>query len=181
MKKAWFGVLVLVVIVALVFSYVSLVAVNKTSEPQFCMRCHTMKSAVESFYISVHGGNNAYGFKSAHCTDCHLPHKSTFGYLVAKGVTGTRDFLAEVGLKGKIDLKKALWERERYVYDSGCLKCHQDMNHPDKAYSMDSDVRKIHLYYWKTKEAGVDISCVDCHNDYTTPGFAHPEIYAMFK
>ncbi len=42
----------------------------------------------------------------------------------------------------------------------------------------------IELYTFITgrvKRASVDIGCIDCHNDYTTPDFARPEIYAMFK
>ncbi len=183
MKKFWLVLIVFGVVVAVVFSYLSVATVNSTSEPGFCMKCHSMQPMGKSFSISMHGGNNGYGFKTAHCTDCHLPHNSTAGFLVAKGITGARDLLSHLGLIKKADFYKVYFESDRYVYDSGCLKCHQDVKNPEKAYSMDPAVRDIHLYYWRKKRAGGTIHCVECHNDYSTPGFAHPELkdHMMFQ
>ena len=181
--KKWhlYTIIGIVIVVFVMSSYFSILTVNKTSEPNFCMKCHTMKPMVESFSISIHGGNNDLGFRAAHCTDCHLPHNSTFSFLLSKGISGTRDLFAEIGFTGKLNFKKAYFEYDRYVYDSGCLKCHKDIRNPSKAYGMDPDIRQIHEYYWQKKRAGVNISCVDCHNDYNTPNFAHPGLLQALK
>ncbi len=172
--KKWVLVAIVVIVLIIGFSYISLVAINTTSEPQFCMKCHTMKPMAESFALSMHGGNNQIGFKAAHCTDCHLPHNNLAEYLIAKGTTGTRDILAEIGLTGKADFSSNYFNYDRYVYDSGCLKCHEDIKNPSKAYGLDPDIRNIHEYYWGKKKEGTHISCTYCHNDYNTPNFAHP-------
>ncbi|EBC2882978.1 hypothetical protein EW653_08565 [Salmonella enterica subsp. enterica serovar Rauform] len=33
---------------------------------------------------------------SAECMDCHLPHTSTVGYLISKGVQGTNDVIKKI-------------------------------------------------------------------------------------
>ena len=181
MRKFYIYLLLVILAVFGISSYFSILAIDKTSQPTFCAKCHTMKPMAKSFTISMHGGNNNLGFKAAHCTDCHLPHNTTFNFLLAKGISGTKDFLSELGLMGKANFKKSYFEYEKYVYDSGCLKCHGDMKNPEKAYGMDPDIRQIHEYYWQKKRAGVKISCAYCHNDYTTPNFAHTGLLQALK
>jgi len=174
MKKATLGALIAGAVIGLGISYVAAVLVDVTGKPEFCASCHTMKPMVESFHHSVHGGDNPQGFAVHHCTDCHLPKNSLMGYLVAKGISGTRDALAEFGLIKKVDFKENFWEMKHYVYDSACLQCHHMVKEPEKAISMSESSRFAHKYYWTQKKEGADISCVSCHNDYTMPHFAHP-------
>jgi nitrate/TMAO reductase-like tetraheme cytochrome c subunit len=177
MKKATIGALICGAIIGLGISYITAILVDKTGQPNFCESCHTMKPMVESFHYSVHGGNNPQGFEVHHCTDCHLPHNSLMGYLIAKGISGTKDALAEFGIIKKVDFKENFWEMKHYVYDSACLKCHEGMKDPQKAVGLSEDIKKIHeQYYWNAKAQGKDVSCVTCHNDYTMTHFAHPNL-----
>jgi len=176
-KKVFWGTLICGALIGLGISYVAAVAVDKTGQPEFCMSCHEMKPMGESFKFSVHGGNNPQGFAAHHCTDCHLPHNSLAGYLVAKGISGTRDFLAHIGLMKMVDFKENFYEMKNYVYDSACLHCHEGMKEPAKAVGLSEDIKEIHeRYYWKPKKEGKDISCVTCHNDHTMANFAHPNL-----
>ena len=177
MKKSTIGALIVGALIGLGISYVAAVAVDKTGQPNFCASCHTMKPMVESFHYSVHGGNNPQGFAAHHCTDCHLPHNSLIGYLVAKGISGTRDALAQVGLIKRVDFKENYHEMKNYVYDSGCLHCHEGIKDPEKAVGLSENIKQIHQkYYWDAKKSGKDISCVSCHNDTTMTNFAHPNL-----
>jgi nitrate/TMAO reductase-like tetraheme cytochrome c subunit len=176
MKKATLGALIAGAIIGLGISYVAAVLVDVTGQPKFCSSCHTMKPMVESFHESVHGGNNPHGFAVHHCTDCHLPKNSLIGYLFAKGMSGTRDALAQFGLIHMVDFKENFWEMKHYVYDSACLQCHHMVKEPEKAIGMSEESRYAHEEYWKAKNAGEDISCINCHNDYSMANFAHPNL-----
>jgi len=176
-KKVIWGSLICGVIIGLGLSYGAAVGVEETGKPQFCMSCHEMKPMGETFKISVHGGNNPYGFAATECTDCHLPHNSIAGYLVMKGISGTRDFLAHIGLIHKVNFRKNFNNMQDYVYDSACLKCHKGIRNPEKAIGLTPAIREIHEeYYWKPKREGKNISCVTCHNDRTMVNFAHPNL-----
>jgi len=184
-KKIFWGALVCGVVLGLGFSYIAAVAVDKTGQPGFCQSCHEMKPMVESFHFSVHGGNNPHGFAAHHCTDCHLSHSSLAAYLVTKGISGTRDFLAHIGLIHMVDFKENFWEMKDYVYDNACLHCHagiEQLKEKDHIVGMSEDLQEVHKkYYWEAKENGKDISCVNCHNDYTMPNFAHPNLLEMLS
>ena len=176
-KKVLWGTLICGAIIGLGISYVAAVAVDKTGQPEFCMSCHEMKPMGESFKFSVHGGNNPQGFAVHHCTDCHLPHNSLAGYLVAKGISGTRDFLAHIGLMKMVDFKENFHEMNHYVYDSACLHCHEGIKEPATAVGLSENIKEIHeTYYWEAKKEGKDVSCVTCHNDHSMVDFAHPNL-----
>ena len=176
-KKVFWGTLICGAIIGLGISYVAAVAVDKTAKPEFCMSCHEMKPMGESFKISVHGGNNPQGFAAHHCTDCHLPHNSLAGYLIAKGISGTRDFLAHIGLTKMVDFKENFYEMKDYVYDSACLHCHEGIKDPEKAVGLSENIKEIHeKFYWQPKKAGKDVSCVTCHNDHVMVNFANPNL-----
>jgi len=168
-------------LVGLGIAYIAAVAVDVTGKDSFCVSCHTMEPMVESFHRSVHGGNNKHGFKAAHCTDCHLPHKSLAGYLIAKGISGTRDALAEVGLIHKVDFEENFHEMKNYTYDSGCVHCHEKVVEPETAFGMSESARFAHETYLKDKKAGKKVSCVTCHNDISMPNFAHPGLLETLR
>ena len=176
MKKSTIGALIVGAIIGLGISYIVAILVDVTGTSKFCASCHSMKPMVESFYESVHGGNNKHGFSVHHCTDCHLPKDSLIGYLIAKGISGTKDALAEFGLINKVDFKENFWNMNHYVYDNSCLKCHEMIKEPKKAFGMNEESKFAHEFYWKEKKLNKDISCVTCHNDYVTPNFAHPNL-----
>ncbi len=164
-------------VLGLGLAYIAAVAVDYTGQPKFCESCHEMKPMADSFEVSVHGGNNAQGFAAHHCTDCHLPHNSLGGYLVMKGISGGRDFLAHIGLMKQVDFKENFHEMDKYVYDSACLHCHEGIKNIDKPSGLSANIRNIHKkFYWDAKKDGKDVSCVSCHNDYNQANFAHPNL-----
>ncbi|WP_024787002.1 MULTISPECIES: cytochrome c3 family protein [unclassified Lebetimonas] len=180
MKKTTLGALIIGAIIGLGISYFAAVMVDVTGTPQFCGSCHEMKPEVSSFEFSVHGGNNPHGFSAHHCTDCHLSHKSLFSYLLTKGISGTRDAMAHIGLIKRVDFKENFWEMKNYVYDNACLHCHkgiEELKDKNHVVGLDGNIQKIHkIYYWNVKENGGKVSCVKCHNDYTMHHFAHPNL-----
>jgi len=115
MKKSTLGALIVGAIIGLGISYIIAIVVDVTGTPKFCASCHSMKPMVESFHESVHGGNNKSGFSVHHCTDCHLPKESLIGYLIAKGISGTKDALAEFGIINKV-------EKEFLEYETLCIR-----------------------------------------------------------
>jgi nitrate/TMAO reductase-like tetraheme cytochrome c subunit len=127
----WIGVPVLMVLPLLIMaSWVGTeYLLGQTSEVEFCMSCHTMVPISKAFLKSKHGGNNRLGIR-AKCTDCHLPHDNTVNYLFTKARLGLRDTWAQWFQ----DIESINWqakraERHRFVYDSGCLKCHRGLEH----------------------------------------------------
>lgn len=124
-----------------------------TSDGGFCADCHTMQPFMNSNADSVHGGVNSAGV-AARCTACHLPHDSSWNYLTTKLKTGVHDIWAHVfGNSDEIDWKAKAERREEFVYDSGCLACHVELE------TATADQRHHDNYF-----AGVtDSKCVTCH------------------
>ncbi|WP_169753585.1 cytochrome c3 family protein [Campylobacter mucosalis] len=138
--------------------------VHSTSDDKFCTICHEwMDPMVTTYHGSVHGGANKNGFK-AKCVDCHLPHDSYIGYVFKKAANG----VSEVAYMLTNDAKDYDWlnnrkNREKFVYDSGCLSCHErilDINSSNK------NIDDMHALYVKFKDASVNkLSCVSCHKN----------------
>lgn len=171
-KKFWFGWKGLAVLITLgvlggmIISFVTVVAVKETSGVNFCSSCHSMKPMAEAYRNDVHGGYGESGVV-AKCADCHLPHESTLGYLVQKARTGMWDVWVEsTHDTSKIDWHEKRDERRNWVYDSGCLHCHENLlrgTRPNKkAFT-------AHKAYFAKKlvvqsDEGRDLArCADCH------------------
>jgi cytochrome c-type protein NapC len=102
-------------------------AFRKTAGKAFCVTCHSMALFAATHERDLHGGNNPAGVKAL-CVDCHLPHDNGLHYLVAKGRTGLRDVWVElVHSRESVNWVALREERESFVYDSGCLRCHQEL------------------------------------------------------
>ncbi len=167
-KKLWFivGISGIGLVIGLVISFITVVAVKETSDVNFCSSCHSMKPMAEAYRNSVHGGYGASGVM-AKCADCHLPHTSTMGYLVQKAKTGMWDVWVEsTHDTSKIDWHEKRENRREWVYDSGCLHCHENLlrgTRPNKKAFL------AHKAYFSKKlvvkgEHGNDTAkCVDCH------------------
>jgi trimethylamine-N-oxide reductase (cytochrome c) cytochrome c-type subunit TorY len=138
-----------------VVALISAQIVESTAKPNFCASCHEMKVMVEAWKKGPHGpewSKNTGGAVRAGCTDCHLPHGNVVGYLVTKGISGTRDFIAHL-FSGNID-KAEYWlekrnERNKYVYVENCKHCHE--NFPDNP---------VHKMF---KEGKIKGDCLTCH------------------
>ncbi len=142
------------VFVGLGIALVSAEMIEKTAGIEFCSSCHSMHGVAASYEQSLHGGNNRVGFK-AKCVDCHLPHDNVLHYVTAKAYSGAKDVLGELFWADSFDWLGNLQHRQKFVYSSGCLKCH-DLG------AMKYDVPKAYLAH-KDFENGVVASCVKCH------------------
>lgn len=168
-RKYWFVVAVGTVglIVGLIIAFTTVVAVKETSGVNFCSSCHSMKPMAEAYRNSVHGGYGKSGVV-AKCADCHLPHTSTMGYMIQKARTGMWDVWVESTHPDtdEIDWQEKREERREWVYDSGCLHCHENLlrgTRPNKKAFL------AHKAYFSKKlvvqgeHGNENAKCVDCH------------------
>ncbi|MEN8147116.1 MAG: NapC/NirT family cytochrome c [Campylobacterota bacterium] len=160
------GLIVAGVVVGMGTSFVTVVAVKHTSDVNFCGSCHSMEPMAEAYRNSVHGGFGDSGIMAT-CADCHLPHESTMGYMVQKVKTGIWDVWVEsTHDTSKIDWHERREERRNWVYDSGCLHCHENLllgTRPNKKAFI------AHKAYFAKKlvveghNGKENAKCVDCH------------------
>ncbi len=143
----------------IVFYAITNYSMNISSKPTFCVYCHEMAPAYDSWKTSSHYSNKAGVVVD--CGDCHLPnHKDTFRYMAAKAYVGARDvFLHFLG--GEYDQEEMRQKVYAEIKDERCLKCHANLlGIPDN-----SGARVAHqasLY----PEAGQEIKrCTDCHRN----------------
>ena len=130
---------------------------EKTGDADFCGSCHTMQPMVAAFFQDAHGGNNVNGTMSK-CVDCHLPHETRVGYVLAKTQYGLHDVWAQTFYDlEKIDWQEKRLHRESFVYDSGCLTCHKNI---EKASEKTAKTFVAHKPYFMGE---IDKKCVTCH------------------
>ena len=104
---------------------------------------------------AAHGGDNEYGIKAS-CTDCHLPHDNSANYLYVKARTGIHDIFAEIFYDTeKIDWSAKSEHREEFVYDSGCVSCHVELE------TATSDSKEHDRYFGDV----TDSQCSTCHEE----------------
>lgn len=132
-------------------------ALHLTSTQEFCGSCHSMKPMQASFLRDRHGGRSSTGVQAL-CTDCHLPHDSTIDYLWMKARNGAWDVWKEFVLGAEdVDWHAKRARANEYVYDSGCLKCH---NHLQSGSELDPAQFVAHRPYFQGTTTD---SCIDCH------------------
>lgn len=163
MKKILIKICLLVIFVFVVFFGGSAI-VNNTGDDKFCTLCHEwMDPMVKTYQNSTHGGANKNGVK-VKCVDCHLPHDSYIAYVFKKGLNG----IDEVTHMMFNDAKNMNWQenrknRAKFVYDSGCVSCHEkilDINQTNQ------NINDMHKIYASFKAQNADkISCVSCHKN----------------
>ena len=131
--------------------------VHATSGEAFCGSCHTMTPMVLSYRQDIHGGESERGVQ-AKCTQCHLPHNNSLNYMVMKARIGIHDVWAQLTYDlDEIDWQAKREHREDYVYDSGCLECHSNL---ERASEFTAKAFVAHKpYFLGTTEA----TCVSCH------------------
>jgi len=151
----WLGGFTAVLLIAIVSWMMIETGIEVTSRADFCGTCHVMEPMVASFEASMHGGNNPRGITSA-CTDCHVSHENVFAHFIGKARSGTHDVWVTLTTnEAENDWQALRLERERYVYDSGCLTCHQNL---EKA-TADSEA---HTKYFAGE---INSQCVSCHDE----------------
>lgn len=99
----------------LTFSLGTKAMLNYTDRPEFCLSCHIMEPAYESWFHSAHYGD-------ASCSDCHVPHQNLAVKLIGKGTDGLWDFYRfytnQVPDPIRISTRGSKTVREN------CLRCH---------------------------------------------------------
>ena len=133
--------------------------ITATSDAQFCVSCHSMEPFERAHNADVHGGNNAHGVRAT-CAQCHLPHDSSLNYLYTKARTGLHDLYVEnLGDPENIDWEAKRARREEYVYDSGCITCHTNLEHATQATPKALIAHKPYFL------GQTDDQCVTCHEN----------------
>jgi len=136
--------------------------VEGTSGVAFCGACHTMDPMVTSFRKDVHGGAGGQGVQ-AKCSQCHIPHDNLFNYMLTKTRFGLHDAWAQLTYDtGAIDWHAKRASREHFVFDSGCMQCHKELQRATES-SPKSFV--AHRPYFL---GVIEKKCVSCH-----PGVGH--------
>ena len=154
--------LIMGIFVTLCFVFISVSAVVSTSKVRFCVSCHEMRPFYNTWKNGVHGTYKMGAIK-AKCVDCHLPHKSITGYLVAKAMFGLNDFWAH-NFK-KTETLPLTWIKEwegikpkaHKGYESGCKECHKELIAPGipiKAFT----AHRAYLLGETNK------TCISCHH-----------------
>ncbi|MFA9388331.1 MAG: SUMF1/EgtB/PvdO family nonheme iron enzyme [Prolixibacteraceae bacterium] len=135
-------------------------AVNKaTSSNDYCMSCHVHTETDRLWKFSTHYNNN--NGNVVNCIDCHLPpkEKGLVNYTLAKAKHGIKDIYGYY-TKDSADFQWHLRSHPdiavRYVYDDGCIKCHQNL-FPS---TLNSAGCEAHLFYEANAETK---SCISCH------------------
>lgn len=133
-------------------------ALHATSDQQFCGSCHSMKPMQASYLEDKHGGRSTKGIQAL-CTDCHLPHDNYISYLYMKAKSGAWDVWKEFVLGAEdVDWHAKRARANEYVYDSGCLKCHNNLQSGSEISNKQFVAHKP--YFLGTTEK----SCIDCHS-----------------
>ena len=160
-KKNWKVILLCIAfgVAGILFSLATAEGIHATSDVDFCVSCHVMEPMVASYEESIHGGKNEHGIRAT-CSDCHLPHESVLGYVVAKSISGMKDVWGNFVLDPtKIDWQERREHREHYTYDSGCMGCHRELK---DATMSDPKAFKPHRDYF----SGIsDSTCISCHEN----------------
>ncbi len=151
------GALILVVLIISGSWMMMNMTLEWTGAAPFCTSCHVMKPMGEANAENVHGGNNPYGIH-AQCTDCHLPHGNPLSELTAKAWLGVRDLTVNfLGNPEAIDWEARRHERESFVYDSACLRCHTTLE--DATMGNPRAFLPHRLYFMGQTQ----VKCVRCH------------------
>lgn len=134
-------------------------AFEATADYDFCTGCHSYEPIAAAYREDVHGGNNPQGLRAA-CNDCHLPHDNALHYFFVKARHGVVDPIASlVKSPEDIDWHGIRERRESFVYDSGCLGCHKNL---ETATVENRMAARSHKRYFKDPEAK---NCVGCHEN----------------
>jgi cytochrome c-type protein NapC len=132
-------------------------AIERTTGAEFCTTCHSMAPMSEAYRMDVHSGRSTHGVRAS-CSSCHLPHDNpaNFAWVYWQRLLG--DAWVELVHGPQVTDWDALrGERESYVYDSGCLGCHANLQ---DAFPKLTDAFAAHEPYFRgeTQE-----KCVTCH------------------
>lgn len=129
-----------------------------TSTPAYCVKCHEIQPAYETWKTSSHRVN-ANGVV-AECSDCHLPPSTGLGgFILAKGKHTVLDVWAHVA-HGEYDREAMKRKAAASIPDAACQKCHSDLLYPP----LSRGAMLAHRSMLYARE-GYEKRCLDCHEN----------------
>ncbi len=154
LKKVFF-----IIAALFVFGLAIYWGVEYTSTPQYCVKCHEIEQAYETWKVSKH-------FQVANCRQCHISSwKNPISVLWEKTYHGLKDIYhhikdkEELGYPGYLDQMKVNGRKNFPV--STCIKCHESIFE-----SKDKRIASFHKgIYQLNKQKNTNIRCVDCHKN----------------
>ena len=102
---------IFIFLLGLTFAIVCFIGINAAMAPssksEYCgTQCHEMKTAYQSWELSVHGANK-FGIQVG-CVSCHLPPKEKyFKYIALKAYAGAKDVYKH-HFGGDYDIEKTI-------------------------------------------------------------------------
>lgn len=160
MKTKIFITLLVGAFIGLLVAFSTYEVVQKTSGAKFCSSCHEMAPMRAAYETDVHAGAGKSGIR-ANCVDCHLPHDNLANYLFTKAKNG----LLEAKVHFLEDTTKLPWQdmrkqRQHFVYDDGCKKCHTNYLDNEK---FSKKAIQMHKHYKSLKGSKKELGCASCH------------------
>nr|MBP3724268.1 NapC/NirT family cytochrome c [Campylobacter sp.] len=133
---------------------------HATGDDEFCgTTCHVMKPMLDSYAQDLHGDKNRVGVK-ADCVACHLPHDSVLKYALRKTYNGIAEFAINTfGSPEKYDWERKRNDRRDFVYDSGCMTCHSNVQNATSS-NLKSFLPHRDYFSGISKK-----TCVECHEN----------------
>jgi cytochrome c-type protein NapC/trimethylamine-N-oxide reductase cytochrome c-type subunit TorC len=151
-------IIIIITIVIVAVGGISYTSVEVTSTTTFCLSCHEMKPAYESYLKSSHY-SPAEGKRAATCRDCHVPpwtnppavlwNKAYHGVKDVYKHFADREVLNDPGYHAAMRARAP-----RGIAKASCLQCHRDIY--EKEYE---NLVNIHAALRKNRSS----KCVDCH------------------
>lgn len=151
--------------------------VHYTSTTEFCLSCHSMRTAGEEYKTSVHF-RNASGVR-AECKDCHIPPgvvptlirktealNDLYHTFISPSIDTPEKFAAK-----RSELAQREWARMSANNSAACKSCHS-------YEAMDHDKQSANAAAQMSAAAAKDSNCIDCHK-----GIAHhkPDMSSGFR
>lgn len=151
--------------------------VHYTSTTEFCLSCHSMRTAGEEYKTSVHF-RNASGVR-AECKDCHIPPgvvptlirktealNDLYHTFISPSIDTPEKFAAK-----RSELAQREWARMSANNSAACKSCHS-------YEAMDHGKQSANAAAQMTAAAAKDSNCIDCHK-----GIAHhkPDMSSGFR
>lgn len=147
---------------------------HKIGNRDFCGGCHVMEPMAETWEQSVHGGNNDKGVV-AECAACHTDHSSATAFTYVKVVSGLSDVISNTLHKpGPEYFLNENNDASKYVYDSGCLTCHEAIA---ESPMVAENIRALHQMYFDGRDTNPNLRCANCHKE----EIAHPGLKAKLR
>ncbi len=150
--------------VGFTFAILCFVGLNAAMEPasksEFCgSNCHEMKTAYQSWELSVHGANKN-GIQVG-CVNCHLPSKEDayFAHIFTKAYEGGKDVFKHYFIGG-YDIEKARAKAREHMPNKRCVHCHNSL----LTKPVSSASRTAHMDVLNPSDE-TEIKCIECHEE----------------